>query len=129
MKPRASPRAGLTDAQLTRLHARLEQKRDELSGRLRSTHERVGADHEALADPVDRAAVSEEDAEELGVADPDDRALGEIERALDRLQDGSYGLSEASGEPLGYDRLEAVPWATLSAQEQQLREDRSRGER
>ena len=92
MKPKSSPHAGLTETQLIRLQALLERKRSELSARLQSVWDRVGGDHEALADPVDRAGEAEEDAEELGVADPDNRVLAQVERALAKLQDGSYGL-------------------------------------
>jgi DnaK suppressor protein len=124
MTLKASPRAGLSESQLTRLQSLLEHKRTELTKRLAAVQGRVGGEHENLADPVDRASESEEDAEELGVAKPDHEILAEIERAFARMQDGSYGVSEVSGEPLGFDRLEALPWATRSAQEQQARERR-----
>jgi DnaK suppressor protein len=126
MTPKASAQAGLTESQLARLHTLLEKKRSELTARLQSVRDRVGGVHERLADPVDRASESEEDAEELGVADPDDRILGQVERALSKLEQGTYGLSEVSGEPIGFDRLEALPWATQTAQEKQAREKRSR---
>jgi DnaK suppressor protein len=122
MTPKASSRAGLTDSQLTHLQILLDQKRSELSGRLRSVRNRVGGEHATLADPVDRASESEEDAEELGVADPDVLIVNQIDRALTKLQKGTYGLSEVSGEPIGFDRLEALPWATQTAQEQEARE-------
>jgi len=122
MTSKASSQAGLTESQLARLHTLLEKKRSELTARLQSVHDRVGGEHETLADPVDRASESQEDAEELGVADPDDRILGQVERALTKLRQGTYGLSEVSGEPIGFDRLEEVPWATQSAQEKQARE-------
>jgi DnaK suppressor protein len=112
----------LTDSQLTHLQILLDQKRSELSGRLRSVRNRVGGEHATLADPVDRASESEEDAEELGVADPDVLIVNQIDRALTKLQKGTYGLSEVSGEPIGFDRLEALPWATQTAQEQEARE-------
>jgi RNA polymerase-binding transcription factor len=44
--------------------------------------------------------------------------LAAIERALKRLDDGSYGRSVDSGEPIPDDRLEAVPWAERTVEEQ-----------
>jgi len=44
--------------------------------------------------------------------------LGAIERAERRLEEGTYGLSVESGEPIPDGRLEAVPWADRTAQEQ-----------
>jgi DnaK suppressor protein len=44
--------------------------------------------------------------------------LAAIERAERRLEDGTYGLSVESGEPIPDGRLEAVPWAERTAQEQ-----------
>jgi DnaK suppressor protein len=122
MTPKASSRAGLTELQLTRLQTLLEQKRSELNGRLRSMRNRVGGEHATLADPVDRASESEEDAEELGVTNPDVLILSQIDRALTKFPKGTYGLSEVSGEPIGFDRLEALPWATQTAREQEARE-------
>lgn len=45
--------------------------------------------------------------------------LEAIERAEERLAAGTYGLSVESGEPLPDERLEAIPWAERTAQEQQ----------
>ena len=44
--------------------------------------------------------------------------LGAIERAERRLEEGTYGLSVESGEPIPDGRLEAVPWAERTATEQ-----------
>ena len=40
-------------------------------------------------------------------------SLGDVERALRKLDDGTYGLCERCGNPIGADRLEAIPWARL----------------
>lgn len=40
------------------------------------------------------------------------QTLEEVEKALKRIEDGSYGLSEVSGKPIPLERLEALPWAT-----------------
>jgi RNA polymerase-binding transcription factor DksA len=48
-----------------------------------------------------------------------ERLLTEVEAALARMDAGTYGTSEVSGEPIGYARLSAVPWARFSVVEQE----------
>ena len=52
--------------------------------------------------------------------------LAAIERAEQRLRDGTYGLSVESGEPIPDERLEVVPWAERTAEEQARYEQISR---
>lgn len=56
--------------------------------------------------------------------DVDDRRIVNIERALQKIADGSYGLSDLSGEPIPKGRLEATPEAILTVQEERDREGR-----
>jgi DnaK suppressor protein len=53
-----------------------------------------------------------------GVAEQLREELEAIERAERRLADGTYGLSVESGEPISDGRLEAIPWAERTAEEQ-----------
>ena len=48
-----------------------------------------------------------------------ERRLGEVDRALQKIEDGTYGLSDKSGEPIARGRLEAVPEAIRTVEEQQ----------
>jgi DnaK suppressor protein len=48
--------------------------------------------------------------------------LGEIDAALKRIDDGTYGICEACGRPIPSERLEARPWATLCIEDQRRRE-------
>ena len=48
-----------------------------------------------------------------------ERRLGEVDRALQKLEEGTYGLSDESGEPIPRGRLEAIPEATRTVEEQQ----------
>ncbi len=80
----------------------------------------------------DEAAEEEDTAQdmaqrEVGQAlhDVDDRRIANIERALQKIEDGSYGLSDLSGEPIPRTRLEAMPEAILTVQEERRREARS----
>jgi len=47
------------------------------------------------------------------------RRLGEVERALEKIEEGTYGLSDESGEPIARGRLEAAPEAIRTMEEQQ----------
>lgn len=42
-----------------------------------------------------------------------DAKLRDVERALVKLDEGTYGVCDSCGEPIGTERLEAIPWATL----------------
>jgi DnaK suppressor protein len=48
--------------------------------------------------------------------------LGEVEAALARLEDGSYGSCDACGKPIGAERLAAIPWARLCIDDQRRAE-------
>ena len=51
-----------------------------------------------------------------------DQRLSNIERALQKIDDGSYGLSDASGAPIPIERLEATPEAIYTIEEQKSRD-------
>ena len=61
-----------------------------------------------------------------GLQDADQRRLNDIERALQKIEDGTYGLSDLSGEPIPKARLEATLEAVLSVQEEEEREKKGR---
>lgn len=66
------------------------------------------------ADEMDDAAANQDLALLFRLADKEQKLLGEIDAALARLDEGSYGLCEGSGEPIEYWRLLARPWARYS---------------
>jgi RNA polymerase-binding transcription factor len=49
----------------------------------------------------------------VGAANSIAVTLADVERALEKLSDGTYGLCDECGEPIGEERLEAISWATL----------------
>jgi len=125
-------RAGscLTPEQLLALGSALLEKRDELLRR----SERDLVRDEILADVRDESEVaSAEDAMRVRarLADRDRALLLEVERALVKLQNGTYGVCEGTGEPIGYERLLARPWSVFSLEGQREREcpPRRRGSR
>ncbi len=96
---------------LSRERARIERAQPDLAPH----------DSEAVTDPFEAADVGgdlfdEELAE--GQAERLRAELEAIERAERRLADGSYGVSVESGEPIPDARLEAIPWAERTAEEQ-----------
>ncbi|QJR10884.1 RNA polymerase-binding transcription factor DksA [Usitatibacter rugosus] len=73
-------------------------------------------------DPADRATLEEEHALELRTRDRERKLLKKIDQALGRIDDGSYGYCEETGEPIGLPRLIARPTATLTIEAQERRE-------
>jgi DnaK suppressor protein len=69
--------------------------------------------------PEDDAEVIEEETVDRALEEQLRRELEAIERAEQRLEEGTYGLSVESGEPIPAGRLEAVPWAERTAEEQE----------
>jgi DnaK suppressor protein len=115
----------LTPAQLAKLRTRLVAERNRVRDDT-STLSPVREAAEPAADAVDEAEASIEQHEALGRSARDRVRLAEVERALQKIAAGTYGVSEISGEPLGFARLEAVPWARLTAVEQELAERETR---
>ncbi len=73
-------------------------------------------------DPNDRATQESEFGLELRTRDRERKLLKKIEQALGRIDDGSYGYCEETGEEIGLRRLEARPVATLCVEAQERRE-------
>lgn len=73
-------------------------------------------------DPNDRATQESEFGLELRTRDRERKLLKKIDSALGRIDDGSYGYCEETGEEIGLRRLEARPVATLSVEAQERRE-------
>ena len=77
-------------------------------------------------DLVDRASSEIEHAIELRTRDRQRKLIAKIDAALARLDDGTYGFCEETGEPIALKRLEARPIATLSVEAQERHERRER---
>jgi DnaK suppressor protein len=90
----------------------------EADGTLASLSE--GGIHEA--DITDRASVETDRALELRTRDRARKLIAKIDQALFRLENGTYGFCEETGEPIGLRRLEARPIATLSIEAQERHE-------
>lgn len=73
-------------------------------------------------DEVDRASLETDKALDLRTKDRIRKLINKIDEALDRIEDGTYGYCEETGEPIGLERLEARPVATLSIEAQERHE-------
>jgi DnaK suppressor protein len=77
-------------------------------------------------DPTDRASSETDRAIELRAGDRQRKLIAKIDKALGRIDDGTYGYCEETGEPISIRRLDARPIAMLSVEAQELHEDRER---
>ena len=73
-------------------------------------------------DEIDRASLETDKSLDLRTKDRIRKLISKIDAALDRIEDGTYGYCEETGEPIGLDRLEARPVATLSIEAQERQE-------
>jgi len=96
---------------------------------IRQTRETLVGLHEEStqhADLADRATSETDRALELRARDRQRKLIAKIDAALARIEDGSYGYCEETGEPIGLKRLDARPIATLSVEAQERHERRER---
>jgi DnaK suppressor protein len=77
-------------------------------------------------DLADRASSETDRAIELRARDRQRKLIAKIDEALGRIEDGTYGYCEETGEPISLRRLEARPIATLSVEAQERHERRER---
>ncbi|MDX2223531.1 MAG: RNA polymerase-binding protein DksA [Rhodospirillaceae bacterium] len=80
-------------------------------------------------DIADRASAEMERALELRTRDRARKLIAKIDSALQRIEDGTYGYCEETGEPISLKRLEARPIATLSIEAQERHERMERTHR
>ena len=112
----------------------LEQQRKRLVAMRNELVRRASAEAAGRrAAKSDEARESEDDAQDMAQNEIDinidvveDRRLRAIERALEKIGEGTYGMSDASGDPIPKARLEAMPEALLTIQEEEAREKAQR---
>jgi len=80
-------------------------------------------------DIADRASAETDHALELRTRDRERKLISKINAALEKIDDGSYGFCEETGEPISIARLEARPIATLSLEAQERHERKERTQR
>jgi DnaK suppressor protein len=92
----------------------------------RETIQNLQADNALHADLADRATSETDKGLELRARDRQRKLIAKIDAALKRLDDGSYGYCEETGEPISVKRLDARPIATLSIEAQERHERREK---
>lgn len=119
------PKAGenyMNDRQLEHFrHILLAWKRELMEEVDRTVHH-MQDEASNFPDPNDRATQESEFGLELRTRDRERKLLKKIDSALGRIDDGTYGYCEETGEEIGLKRLEARPVATLSVEAQERRE-------
>ena len=100
--------------------------KEEILKEAKETLAHLQAENENHPDLADRASSETDRAIELRARDRQRKLIAKIEAALARLEDGSYGYCEETGEPISLKRLEARPIATLSVEAQERHERRER---
>jgi DnaK suppressor protein len=111
--------SGLTNAELVLLRERLVEARQAILDR---TPPRVVLDEQPeVGDDMDVADRGSEKEESGARGNRDAARLAEIDNALAKMERGDYGVSEDSGEPIGFSRLQALPWARLTVIEEEQR--------
>jgi DnaK suppressor protein len=84
---------------------------------------------DTFPDPTDRATLETDRNFMLRIRDRERKLISKIKEALERIEDGTYGLCEACGEPIGEKRLLARPVTTLciDCKARQEKQERVRG--
>ena len=106
--------------------AKLLAWKHEILDGARETIQNLQEESAVLPDLVDRASAESDKALELRTRDRQRKLISKIDAALRRIDDGTYGYCEETGEPISLRRLEARPTATLSLEAQERHERRER---
>jgi len=117
---------GLDKAFVERQRQRLMKLRDELA---EATQGEEAEEKQVNSESRDQAGEYEDDAQRLTALELDGnlvarnvQRLAQVERALEKISEGTYGLSDASNQPIPKERLEATPESIYTVAEQATRE-------
>ncbi len=100
--------------------------KDDILRESRETLAALQSENENHPDFADRASSETDRAIELRARDRQRKLIAKIEAALARIEEGSYGYCEETGDPISLKRLDARPIATLSVEAQERHERRER---
>jgi DnaK suppressor protein len=115
---------GMTKKQLERYKKKLLAAKEEVLNRVQRTEtygREVGSKDEAM-DLADKASSSYTKEFLFSLSNSDRKLLQMIDEALNRIEKGTYGSCQHTGEPIEAKRLDAVPWARLCVKAQELEE-------
>ena len=117
----SDPAEYMNEAQLAFFRRRLLDMKAQLLRNATDTAERL-RELTNPSDPADRATLEEEHTLELLARERDRKLLAKVDAALRRIEEGSYGYCEETGESIGIPRLLARPTASLTINAQDRRE-------
>ncbi|MBP2445603.1 MULTISPECIES: RNA polymerase-binding protein DksA [Rhizobium] len=100
--------------------------RNDILREARETLDHLAEESANHPDLADRASSETDRAIELRARDRQRKLISKIDAALQRIEDGTYGFCEETGEPIGLKRLDARPIATLSIEAQERHERREK---
>ena len=116
----------MNEKQLEYFRIKLLSWKEEILQSTRETISHLQEDSTHHPDITDRATSETDKALELRIRDRQRKLISKIDSALARIDDGSYGYCEATGDPIGLRRLDARPVVTLSLEAQEKHERRER---
>ena len=112
----------MTKRQLNHFKKLLNAWKQQLEKEAEKTVNHMQNDSNNLADPNDRATQESEFGLELRTRDRERKLLRKIKISIDKIDEGTYGYCEETGEEIGLQRLEARPVANLTLEAQERRE-------
>lgn len=118
----SSDESYMSPKQLEYFRSRLLKWRGELLEESQQTINHLREESDGVGDEVDRANAESETSLELRTRDRYRKLLGKIDSALRRIDDGTYGYCDVTGDEIGLRRLEARPIATMTVEAQELHE-------
>jgi len=116
----------MNERQREYFRAKLLSWKDEILREAKATLLQLQDENQNHPDLADRASSETDRAIELRARDRQRKLIAKIDAAIQRIEDGSYGYCEETGEPISLKRLEARPIATLSVEAQERHEKRER---
>jgi DnaK suppressor protein len=116
----------MSERQRDYFRAKLLAWKEEILKEARETLQHLQDENQNHSDIADRASSETDRAIELRARDRQRKLIAKIDDALARIDDGTYGYCEETGEPIALRRLEARPIATLSLEAQERHERRER---
>src|SRR5262249_27868475 len=116
----------MNDRQRDYFRDRLMTWREDILREAKDTLQHLQDENQNHPDLADRASSETDRAIELRARDRHRKLIAKIDAALHRIEDGTYGYCEETGEPIALKRLEARPIATLSVEAQERHERRER---
>ena len=116
----------MSDRQRVYFRQKLIRWKEDILKEAKDTILALQAENESHPDVADRASSETDRAIELRARDRQRKLIAKIDSALARIDEGSYGYCEETGEPISLKRLEARPIATLSLEAQERHERNER---